>query len=159
LGLRSERFPSDRWDNSQNAMADAYSAVLGGKLSLKTSSLFKGKKRKSKSKSKPAEEEQEFKHTAAGAAQEADAETVENAEGKRLREDDDEQRSAARATADDYLTPAQKRFRQQKQAQEEKRVKELVKKTHRERVEEFNSQLASMTEHNDIPRISAAGNG
>jgi protein FAM32A len=137
-------------------MADAYSAVLGGKLSLKTSSLFKGKKRKSKSKSKPAEGEQESHHTAASAAQD---ERADSADGKRLREDDDEQQSAARATADDYLTPAQKRFRLQKQAQEEKRVKELVKKTHRERVEEFNSQLASMTEHNDIPRISAAGNG
>ena len=29
----------------------------------------------------------------------------------------------------------------------------------RERVDELNNKLSTMTEHNDIPRISAAGNG
>mmetsp|Transcript_2250 Transcript_2250/g.3205 ORF Transcript_2250/g.3205 Transcript_2250/m.3205 type:complete len:103 (-) Transcript_2250:40-348(-) len=59
----------------------------------------------------------------------------------------------------DYLTPAQKRFKKQQKKIEEKNIKALVKKTHRDRIEEFNSTLNSMTEHNDIPRISAAGNG
>lgn len=40
-----------------------------------------------------------------------------------------------------------------------KKIRSMVEKTHRERVEEFNALLASMTEHNDIPRCSAAGNG
>jgi protein FAM32A len=32
-------------------------------------------------------------------------------------------------------------------------------KSHRERVDDLNEKLSTMTEHNDIPRISAAGNG
>jgi len=31
--------------------------------------------------------------------------------------------------------------------------------SHRERVEQFNEKLGSLTELNDIPRVSAAGNG
>lgn len=31
--------------------------------------------------------------------------------------------------------------------------------SHRERVEQFNEQLGKLTELNDIPRVSAAGNG
>ncbi|CAM9770923.1 unnamed protein product [Choristocarpus tenellus] len=57
------------------------------------------------------------------------------------------------------LTPAQKRFRETQQRREAAQIKQLVSKTHRERVEDFNALLASKTEHNDIPRCSAAGNG
>lgn len=60
---------------------------------------------------------------------------------------------------DDMLTPAQRRFRDKQLARESKKIRSMVEKTHRERVEEFNALLASMTEHNDIPRCSAAGNG
>ena len=38
-------------------------------------------------------------------------------------------------------------------------VKKTLEKSHRERVDELNSKLSNLTEHNDIPRISAAGNG
>ena len=31
--------------------------------------------------------------------------------------------------------------------------------SHRERVEQFNEKLGKLTELNDIPRVSAAGNG
>lgn len=31
--------------------------------------------------------------------------------------------------------------------------------SHRERVEQFNEKVGSLTELNDIPRVSAAGNG
>ena len=36
---------------------------------------------------------------------------------------------------------------------------EALAESHRERVDELNNKLSEMTEHNDIPRISAAGNG
>ena len=42
---------------------------------------------------------------------------------------------------------------------EEEDARKAVKDTHRSKVEEFNYKLSRMTEHNDIPRISAAGNG
>ena len=46
----------------------------------------------------------------------------------------------------------------QKQRQSEDNEK-IAKKSHRQRVEEMNEKLGSMTELNDIPRVSAAGNG
>ncbi len=38
-------------------------------------------------------------------------------------------------------------------------MKKVLSKTHRERIDEFNQYLSVLTEHNDIPRVSAAGNG
>lgn len=42
---------------------------------------------------------------------------------------------------------------------ESREVEKVAKKSYRERIEEFNNSLATTTEHNDIPRVSAAGNG
>eukprot|EP01041_Mallomonas_annulata_P009575 gene9575-19898_t len=60
---------------------------------------------------------------------------------------------------DDHLTEAQKRYNRQKLELEGREMKKLVQTTYRERVEDFNVKLSKMSEHNDIPRISAAGNG
>mmetsp|Transcript_9682 Transcript_9682/g.10184 ORF Transcript_9682/g.10184 Transcript_9682/m.10184 type:complete len:129 (+) Transcript_9682:49-435(+) len=57
------------------------------------------------------------------------------------------------------LTETQKKHLNKKLKVENEKVKELVKITYRERIENYNSKLASLTEHNDIPRVSAAGNG
>jgi protein FAM32A len=57
------------------------------------------------------------------------------------------------------MTEAQKRHMRRKIEREEEEAKNLAKTSFRERVDKLNSTLASMTEHNDIPRISAAGNG
>jgi len=63
------------------------------------------------------------------------------------------------------LTETQKKHKQ-KQIERERILLEKAKKgknseikSFREKIEEFNSKLSSLTEHNDIPRISAAGNG
>ena len=58
-----------------------------------------------------------------------------------------------------HLTEAEKRHRQRKLDALEREAKKLIQLTYRDRVEKFNNKLASMSEHNDIPRISAAGNG
>jgi len=60
---------------------------------------------------------------------------------------------------DEYLTAAQKRHMLKKREMEAKEVKLVTETTYRNRIEDFNMKLATMTEHNDIPRISAAGNG
>jgi protein FAM32A len=58
------------------------------------------------------------------------------------------------------LTEAQKRHMAKKLKREsEKGAAEIIKTTYRERVENFNMKLSTLTEHNDIPRVSAAGNG
>ena len=57
------------------------------------------------------------------------------------------------------LTEAQIRHRYKLKTVEEREVKAVTSKSYRERIEEFNYKLSTTTEHNDIPRISAAGNG
>ena len=63
------------------------------------------------------------------------------------------------------MTEAQKRHRLKLIEREKellargKKGKEIEIKSFRDRIEEFNSKLSTLTEHNDIPRISAAGNG
>ena len=42
---------------------------------------------------------------------------------------------------------------------EKKDIKKLVKQTYRDRLNEFNEKLSKQSDHNDIPRVSAAGNG
>lgn len=59
------------------------------------------------------------------------------------------------------LTEAQKRHMAKKLKRESAQgaAGEIIKTTYRERVENFNMKLSTLTEHNDIPRVSAAGNG
>lgn len=58
-----------------------------------------------------------------------------------------------------FMTEAQRIHKEKRMAAEEKELKKFIKTTHRDRIEMFNMRLGQMTEHNDIPRISAAGNG
>jgi protein FAM32A len=57
------------------------------------------------------------------------------------------------------LTEAQKKHMAKKIKMESTNSGKIVKTTYRERVENFNMQLSTLSEHNDIPRVSAAGNG
>ena len=54
------------------------------------------------------------------------------------------------------LTETEKRHRRKKQ---ESIKRNLSSATYRDRMDLFNDKLSRMTEHNDIPRVSAAGNG
>lgn len=57
------------------------------------------------------------------------------------------------------LTESQLKHKRARAELELRQAKKLVSSSYRERVEDFNARLSRMTEHNDIPRISAAGNG
>jgi protein FAM32A len=61
--------------------------------------------------------------------------------------------------SDEELTAAEKRARKFKADQARREMEKVVKLSHRERVEQFNEKLGQLTELNDIPRVSAAGNG
>eukprot|EP00903_Cladosiphon_okamuranus_P011058 g10439.t1 len=145
-------------------MSEEYSAVLTGGLSLK-GGLFKSKKKK---KGKRKREEAE----AAARAQEAAVEEAPSSgetdvagagtsgsDGDRKKDGMEGTDKEAVEEENDVLTPAQRRFREKQLEREGKKIRGMVKQTHRERIENFNALLASMTEHNDIPRCSAAGNG
>ena len=38
-------------------------------------------------------------------------------------------------------------------------VGRMVQKTHREKIDEFNNHLASLSEHHDVPKVGNAGMG
>ncbi|KAL7574538.1 hypothetical protein ACA910_015893 [Epithemia clementina (nom. ined.)] len=60
---------------------------------------------------------------------------------------------------DDDKTEAERKALARKKERERKDLEKLAQKSHRETIEEFNEKLGQLTEHNDIPRVSAAGNG
>ena len=51
-------------------------------------------------------------------------------------------------------TKAQLKFEQMKEEQFKKKIMEKANKTHKQRVEEFNRHLDSLTEHFDVPKVS-----
>ncbi len=55
---------------------------------------------------------------------------------------------------EDRRTEAEKRRDAHMMKYEEERAKKAAAKSHRQRIEEFNSKLATLTEHHDIPKIS-----
>ncbi|KAG5183328.1 hypothetical protein JKP88DRAFT_317095 [Tribonema minus] len=130
-------------------MADDYSSVQRGKLSLKADGLFGGGANKGGGNKKRAREGASEEPARSNSAK-GSADSVRGAAAPSV---------SGSSDVDSGLTPAQKRFKEAQLARERQVMRELVKKTHRQRVEEFNQKIAKLTEHNDIPRISAAGNG
>ncbi|KAF4324199.1 hypothetical protein BBO99_00000057 [Phytophthora kernoviae] len=57
------------------------------------------------------------------------------------------------------LTPAQRRHAEHQKKREQEEIEKVASKTYRERIEDLNQYLGSLTEHHDVPRVSAAGNG
>lgn len=115
-----------------------HSMVVGGKLK------FKGSQRKDKKTSKS-----ESDKSAALPSSVSDQKTEMNVSIS----ESGEKKSLL------FMTDAQKIHKEKRKATEEKELKKFIKTTHRDRIEKFNLMLGQMTEHNDIPRISAAGNG
>jgi protein FAM32A len=59
----------------------------------------------------------------------------------------------------DELTEAERRAKRFKIERQKKDLEKISELSHRERIEKFNENLSKLTELNDIPRVSAAGNG
>ena len=159
-GEREESHPSDNFflgthkssRSSSNMSAKASVAkssatVIGGKLK------FKGSKSSSSSSStKPKQLITTTKPVTSSAASSLDAQPNSSSSSSSS--------NNHKKTADsEYLTEAQRRHRDKKLELESRTDKKLTTTTYRDRVEMFNAKLGRMTEHNDIPRVSAAGNG
>ncbi|KAI3468436.1 hypothetical protein Pfo_025099 [Paulownia fortunei] len=54
---------------------------------------------------------------------------------------------------DDRLTPAERRYLERWRKIELQRLAKTAKKSHRDRIQEFNQYLANLTEHYDIPKV------
>jgi|EP00979_Chaetoceros_neogracilis_P013364 protein FAM32A len=78
---------------------------------------------------------------------------------KRLEHETDEKPLHDSENDDDDLTDAERKSMKLKMDRKKQEIGVIAKQSHRERVEEFNEKLGNLTELNDIPRVSAAGNG
>ncbi|XP_059276300.1 uncharacterized protein LOC132030611 [Lycium ferocissimum] len=57
------------------------------------------------------------------------------------------------AKNNDHLTPAERKYLEQWEKLNIKRLTKEVTKSHRDRIQEFNRYLANLTEHYDIPKV------
>ncbi|XP_010493581.1 PREDICTED: protein FAM32A-like [Camelina sativa] len=133
----------------------AYDNVIGGKLKLKGKALdVKAGGVKKKKKKHKKQEEQALKITddlIEGESTEAlgnliegeeEGEEAGRIEDVNLQHDDDE-----------LLTPAERRYIEQKQRLDVQKLAKEANKSHRNRIEDFNQYLANMSEHYDIPKV------
>lgn len=54
---------------------------------------------------------------------------------------------------DDHLTPAERRYIEQRERIDTHRMAKTANKSHRDRIQDFNQYLANMSEHYDIPKV------
>jgi protein FAM32A len=123
---------------------------VGGSLS------FKGDKKAKKKKAKGAKHTLDKKSPTTSnrddlhATVDAEEEAISFADEAASR---DKSSSQSPSLLEADLTDAEKKALKKKREREAQELASLAKKSHRERVEEFNEKLASLTEHNDIPRV------
>uniref|UniRef100_A0A0E0GCL7 Protein FAM32A-like n=1 Tax=Oryza nivara TaxID=4536 RepID=A0A0E0GCL7_ORYNI len=53
----------------------------------------------------------------------------------------------------DHLTPAERRYMEQKQKIDMHKLAKVANKSHRDRIQDFNQYLANLSEHYDIPKV------
>ncbi|WOL12321.1 protein FAM32A [Canna indica] len=128
----------------------AYENVVGGKLKLKGKALdvkaggVKKKKKKHHYEKDSQTENQELPE--GGSSTLADP-----AEG--LTEADKLGSEGHPPSIDDHLTPAEKRYIEQRERINQKKLAKTSNKSHRDRIQDFNQYLANMSEHYDIPKV------
>ncbi|KAK3219036.1 hypothetical protein Dsin_013006 [Dipteronia sinensis] len=132
----------------------SYENVVGGKLKLKGKALdvkAGGVKKKKKHKKEREQIDQVIEHDlSAGGSTEVSttdpSETEINDADKQIVEE-------KAAPYDDHLTPAERRYIDQRQKLDVNRLAKESNKSHRDRIQDFNQYLANMSEHYDIPKV------
>lgn len=129
------------------------SAFLGGALS------FKGDKKKSKKKHKKSKAKHKLKDGGKQTLAETSGSSPQHGRNDSDGNIDRYPPSSDEVGSDDEYTEAERKAMKFKKHRQQKESEKIASKSHRERVEALNEKLGSMTELNDIPRVSAAGNG
>lgn len=57
------------------------------------------------------------------------------------------------ANWDGNLTPAERRYMEQRERIDSHKLAKTSNKSHRDRIQDFNQYLANMSEHYDIPKV------
>ncbi|KAH9716349.1 7-dehydrocholesterol reductase [Citrus sinensis] len=131
----------------------AYDNVVGGKLKLKGKALdvkAGGTKKKKKHKKNHDQIAQVIEDDlSAGGSTEVLADPDEKETNDATKEIGEEKP----APYDDNLTPAERRYIEQRQKLDVNRLAKEANKSHRDRIQDFNQYLANMSEHYDIPKV------
>jgi len=123
----------------------------GGSLKLKGGVADGGivkKKKKSKSKSKDKERDDGEKER----LKELEA-VMREEESKSGSPSGSNRNSPAAASSSDRKTAAEKRFEEAQRKRLAQKVVKLANKSHKDRVNEFNTKLEALSEHHDIPKV------
>ncbi|XP_031258264.1 protein FAM32A [Pistacia vera] len=136
----------------------SYDNVVTGKLKLKGKALgvkAAGAKKKKKHKknndeiTKVVDDDIEAGDVGAGGSTEVSTDPGE-------KEIDDPNKLTGEEKAapyDDHLTPAERRYIEQRERLDINRLAREANKSHRDRIQDFNQYLANMSEHYDIPKV------
>ncbi|KAF9270598.1 DUF1754-domain-containing protein [Marasmius fiardii PR-910] len=119
-----------------------------GSLKLKVSAsdggVIKKKRKKSKIKEDSAEPERESKRVKeSSSSEQVDNTATPPGSG----------RNSPAASSKSKKTDAEKRFDEIQRRRLQQRVAKMAHKTHKDRVNEFNAHLESLSEHHDIPKV------
>jgi len=117
-----------------------YDFVSRGSLKLKSNALSGVSKKSKKSKKKDKQERE-----------------VEEKVLKQVANEEDQSKPMANASdegAKSWMTAAERKFLSQQEKRQLARVMSKATKSHKQRVEEFNTHLENLSEHYDIPKVS-----
>ncbi|KAK4343058.1 hypothetical protein RND71_038874 [Anisodus tanguticus] len=133
----------------------AYDNVVGGKLKLKGKALdvkAAGKKKKGKKQKKDYEQNSQVTENEFS----TDGGSVSIDDPSKEETTTDATKSVGEENAgrwDDNLTPAERRYIEQREKIDMHKMAKTANKSHRDRIEDFNQYLANMSEHYDIPKV------
>ncbi|KAF0916687.1 hypothetical protein E2562_010532 [Oryza meyeriana var. granulata] len=129
-----------------------YQNVVGGRLKLKGKALDvkEGGVKKKKKKKHHREESSEAGH---GELHQGGSSEVPADPNDELTEADKMGEEGNLQGDYDHLTPAERRYMEQKQKIDMQKLAKVANKSHRDRIQDFNQYLANLSEHYDIPKV------
>lgn len=131
-------------------MSSGYESVVGGKLKLKGKALdVAGGIKKKKRKTQIQEVEQSIKAVDSGHSADGSALAITSEEevgGSELP-------GESAPKWDNHLTPAERRYMEQRARIDMHKMAKTANKSHRDRIQDFNQYLANLSEHYDIPKV------
>ena len=132
-------------------MADDYEYVAKSSLKLKKTDGMVMKAKKKKKKNKVIDDKNKFKQMIEKSLADTNSDSS-NGYGT-----DPKAQSSGDKNTDDkfkWMTAAERKFLEQQERRQTERIMAKASKSHKQRVEEFNSHLENLTEHYDIPKVS-----
>ncbi|XP_068334687.1 uncharacterized protein [Pyrus communis] len=132
----------------------SYENVVGGKLKLKGKALdVKAAGMKKKKKHKKHQEQTSIVTETELSAGVDEITEVTNPDEEEINDSHKSSEEGKAPHYGDLLTPAERRYIEQRERIDNHRLAKTANKSHRDRIQDFNQYLANMSEHYDIPKV------